>query len=122
LRDGTARAEDVVAALVGSPEYFANAGGTDAAFLERAYLDLLGRPIDSLGQAIWSDELGRGTSRAAVARAIEQTQEGRVATVRGFYLRHLGREADAFGVGLFAEQLRVGATYEQVIAQLVGSP
>ena len=83
--------------------------GANDAFLERAYLDLLGRPIDGVGRAGWTAALAGGMTRTQVVRAIVQTEEGRRAAVETFYQRYLGRSADGVGLPIFAEQLRVGA-------------
>ncbi|HWB12490.1 MAG TPA: DUF4214 domain-containing protein, partial [Pirellulales bacterium] len=46
--------ENVLAGIVGSDEYFADAGGTDSGFVGSLYRDLLGRSGDSSGIAFWT--------------------------------------------------------------------
>jgi hypothetical protein len=52
--------ETVVAAFVGSVEYFQKHGHNLAAWLHNAYLDILGRPADDAGFWGWLDMLQQG--------------------------------------------------------------
>ncbi|WP_421118430.1 DUF4214 domain-containing protein [Aquihabitans daechungensis] len=52
------------AQLFGSSEYFTKAGGTNAAYLEKVYFDVLGRQIDPSGRTYWGNKLNNGADRA----------------------------------------------------------
>src|SRR5208282_6924309 len=62
--------QQLEANLLGSNEYFNNAGATNNGFLSALYLDVLHRPIDSVGSQTFLQELSQGTSRTAVAAAV----------------------------------------------------
>jgi hypothetical protein len=116
-------------------------GTLEQRFVARAYLDLLGRPVDSAGLALWTGLVDQGVSRTEVALRIEASPEYQAAggirafladeifrgsdsledLVQGFYQRLLGRDADLDGLSLFTGQLQAGAADEEVIAELIGS-
>jgi SAM-dependent methyltransferase len=52
--------------------------GDDEAFVERVYIELLGRPVDRDGRAYYVKALSDGLSRADLALAIAQSQEYRL--------------------------------------------
>ncbi len=53
--------QEVGAWFFGSTEYYRRAGNTDVAFVDRVYLDLLGRRADSGGRSYWLGVLDRGS-------------------------------------------------------------
>jgi hypothetical protein len=61
--------EAVAAALVGSPEFFQDSGGSNSGFLSALYEDVLNRPIAATGQSAWGTALKQGVTRAQVASA-----------------------------------------------------
>jgi hypothetical protein len=63
--------EAIVAALVSTQEYFEKRGNTSVAnYVERAYLDVLGRAPTKNELADWTKALAGGTTRAQFANAI----------------------------------------------------
>jgi len=63
--------EAIVAALVSTQEYFEKRGNTSvASYVERAYLDVLGRPPTKNELADWTKALAGGTTRAQFANTI----------------------------------------------------
>ncbi len=81
----------VLSTLLGSPEYFFRAGGTDVGFVQQLFQDGLGRPASSgevfdYVQAIES-EPGRGGAAFAVFNSIE----GRGDFILDLYLHELDR-------------------------------
>jgi hypothetical protein len=114
--------EAVKAMILGSPEYFARAGSTNAAFLTAVYRDVLGRAVDPSGQQRWSNALNNGASRSAVAAAIVTSMESYQDVVESFYHQFLRRAADPFGLNLFVGALEQEVMDEMVIAKIVGSP
>lgn len=115
--------EVVQASLLGSPEYFAHRGGsTDSGFLAALYQDVLGRPIDSGGQAFWSAALSHGLTRTDVALALLSSAEGRQVMVVHWYQEFLRRSVTAPDAAAWVTLMGLGATDEMVVASLVGSP
>jgi IPT/TIG domain/Domain of unknown function (DUF4214) len=92
-------------------------------FVTQIYLDLLGRPVDSLGLGYWSSQIDQGTmSRTAVVSAIEQSAEYRGDEVQKLYSLLLHRAADTGGLNAFIGMLQKGGTVEAVSALIAGSP
>jgi hypothetical protein len=79
--------EQVMSVLIGSPEYFSKAGGTDDLFLDRMYHDLLGRPIDEVGRASLMGALSSNDGQAQAALTVLRSDEYRSDLVRADYLR-----------------------------------
>lgn len=80
------------AQLFGSNEYFTKAGGTNAAFVARAYEDVLGRKPDPSGQAYWTNKANNGTERGLIARQFLSSAEAKRTIVRDQFLRFLDRQ------------------------------
>jgi hypothetical protein len=114
--------DQMQALVIGSPEYYQLAGGTNDAFLASAYHDVLNRPIDSGGQQGWDRILSNGADRGAVAGAIMRSTEGANDEVEGLYQMLLHRSADAAGLQSFTNDLQQGMPVEQVVALIMGSP
>jgi len=89
--DRTKTLSDIVITLVGSQEYFDNVGRSNAAFVESAYLDILGRAPSSTEQAS-GQALVAQSGRKALARRLETSTEQRRDTVTFTYRSFLGRE------------------------------
>jgi uncharacterized delta-60 repeat protein len=95
--------------------------GTNLEFLQKAYVDVLGRKIDASGQAFFLGLLAGGTSRQQVVLDIEASQEYRTDVIQKLYQQYLHRAVDPAGLGLFLGELNRGATDEQIAATLIGS-
>ena len=121
LKAGTTD-EQLRAAVIGSGEYLASqGGGTVAGFLNALYLDVLGRPIDAVAEALYNQQLTGGATRTDVALDVLTSLEARQDLVGSLYGRFLHRSADAAGLLTFAVLLGNGGTDEDVIASLAGS-
>ncbi len=86
---GGVPAHEVAAAIYAGDEYFAAAGHTVDAWIDRLYRDLLGRAADDPGRAYWRDQIDAGVGRTAVATAVRDSAESlrtRVATWYGVLL------------------------------------
>ncbi|MFN8018156.1 MAG: DUF4214 domain-containing protein [Acidimicrobiales bacterium] len=79
------------AQLLGSNEYFTKAGSTNAAFVNQAYTDVLGRKPDPSGATYWTNKLNKGADRGAVALQLLSSTEARRNIVKDQYLRFLDR-------------------------------
>lgn len=114
--------EAFLAALVGSDEYFANHGSTDASWLDAVYNDLLNRPPDPSGQALYLGQLQGGVSRTAVAQQLLTSAEYRSDLIQADFMKYLGRGAGQAEVNLYLAALQGGVTAEGIVSALVSSP
>jgi hypothetical protein len=114
--------EQVEAFVLGSPEYFLRAGGRNDTFLAAVYQDVLQRPVDATGAAVFGQALAAGTSRTQAAALILNSPEADAVTVTDLYAGLLGRAPDAAGLNTFVAALQGGATWEQVTSLMAGSP
>jgi hypothetical protein len=112
----------VEASIVGSPEYFAVAGGDAEAFIDAVYVDVLGRTPDAGGKQAFLAALDRGATRGQVARALLDSAEGRAALVRDLYGDLLRRRADAGGLRFWTARLAEGVRLEVIVVALLSSP
>ena len=95
---------------------------TNAAFVTKAFGDLLHRPPDPTGSAAFNALLNQGSgNRVQVALTIESSPEFRDNLVQSFYTLFLHRAADPAGLSGFVGALGVSSTTEQVEAAIAGS-
>ncbi|HMJ76793.1 MAG TPA: DUF4214 domain-containing protein, partial [Iamia sp.] len=104
LRGGD-RVASVAVSIYGSPEYYAEVGGTSGAYVDALYQSVLGRTAEAGGRAYWIDRLDRGTSRWVVARSVFLSAEARGRRVDALYLTLLGRPASAADRAYWAGRL-----------------
>ncbi|MCI0460614.1 MAG: DUF4214 domain-containing protein, partial [Gemmataceae bacterium] len=121
LLEGGLRAEQVLAGFTSSAEYYLQASGTDQAWVDALYHDVLGRGSDTGGEAGWLSRLASGTSRFAVAHGFTASVEHRTRIVAGYYQRFLGRTADVSEVAGWVNNIEHGMADEQVIAAFLAS-
>jgi hypothetical protein len=120
---GGATAAQVAAGFLGSPEYYGRAGGTDKAWVDALYRDLLRRPADPGGESFWQGALAAGTQRADVAMGFLTSQEHEGLVVTGYYQKYLGRAPrGAAEVSYWVSQMQAGMTDAQVAAGFLSSP
>jgi hypothetical protein len=112
--------EQFAAAVLGSPEFFSDAGGTATTFVNGLYNCLLGRsPLPSeLNNEL--NQLAGGKSDADIATAVLATNEYRTDLVNSWYLRFL-RHSPGSSASFYINALGAGKTDEQVIAAFLGS-
>jgi uncharacterized delta-60 repeat protein len=120
--------EQVLGLIVGSDEYFQKAGGTNAAWLDRLYRDVLGRDRDSGSQG-FLDALNSGqATRVQVALGVLASAEYGTRLVTQVYQTYLGRQPGDNEIAPRLEFLgqpgRPGqpAPSEQFLASVLGSP
>lgn len=113
--------EQLEAALISSTEYFALHGGTDPAWLDATYNNLLNRPADASGAAYWLGQLQLGVSRDQVALDIATSAEREAMVVSNDYLTFLGRGASSAEIAYWVAQFGQGAHNEDIVAGFVGS-
>jgi hypothetical protein len=101
------------AQLFGSNEYFTKAGGTNAAYLDAVYKDVLGRLPDPSGRAYWTAKLNSGTDRGGVALKFINSAEFRRYLIDDQFLRFLDRRPTAGEQTTWVNTLTSSPTGEQ---------
>jgi hypothetical protein len=116
LRYGALTDEQLEAGFIGSPEYYARAGGTDRAWVDAMFENLLGRAPDAQGENYWVNQLAQGASKSAVAYGFAGSVERETQRVTDDYFGYLGRAPDAAGLNYWVNQFTSGAqTNEDLI-------
>ncbi|HEV3344160.1 MAG TPA: DUF4214 domain-containing protein, partial [Pirellulales bacterium] len=113
--------EQIEARFIGSPEFFAHSGGTNKAWVDAMYQDLLGRAADPQGESYWVSRLEVGADRASVAYGFAASLERERQRISGDYLHYLGRLPDAAGLDYWLSQFAQGLTNEEVITGFIAS-
>jgi protocatechuate 3,4-dioxygenase beta subunit len=103
LNDATE--EQVMLGILASGEY-QSSHGSDVAFVNGLYNDVLARNSDSAGQAYWLQALSHGASRLAVAQGFLTSQPAEQRVLDSYYAEFLGRNADAAGELYWLNQLQ----------------
>jgi hypothetical protein len=107
--------EQVASQIIGSPEYFVLAGGTNSAFVTRLFNDVLGRAPSPIDLSFYVGLLG-SSSRSSVALSILNSAEARTRLVQRWFAQFLRRSAAGPEVaGLLP------LTDEQAMASILGS-
>ncbi len=115
--------EQLSAEIIASPEYFqVRGGGTINGFLTAVYSDVLNRAVDSSGLGNWGTDLILGVNRAQVVYRILTSTEARGDLTASFYEAFLHRAASASDLMFWEGQFNQGATDQEVIANILGSP
>jgi hypothetical protein len=115
--------EAVAAQLTASQEYFVLQGGTNQGFITHLYYDVLHRYAPSNAEiAGWEIVLDNGVSRLQASVAFLTSREYRANLVQADYLTFLLRSVDDGGLAAWVNALNAGATDQQVLAQIFGSP
>lgn len=110
----------LAAQLLGSAEMFDQADRRVDAFVDQAYLAVLGRLPDAAGRAFWVDQVEAGVSRSQVGKAIFQVPESRASRVRAQTELFLGRAPTPAEATAWSEVLRT-RTDVALTAAIVGS-
>jgi hypothetical protein len=113
--------EQLETGILVSSEYFLRSGGTNRAWIDALYSNLLGRPVDSQGESFWLDQLGRGIARSSVAFGIAVSQERERLQVFADYERFLQRSAGNSEVDYWLAQFGNGASSEDIITRFLAS-
>ena len=113
--------EQLEAAFIGSPEFYGHSGGSDRAWVDEMYFDLLGRAPDAAGEAYWVNVLAHGGNRSQVAAGFAASLEREGQTVQNDYLTFLGRQPSQSEVNHWVNAFQHGSSNEQLVAGFVGS-
>ena len=118
---GSNTIEQMQATILGSTEFYNDAGGTNAGFIDAMYADELGRPPGSMELLQWENLLTSGTQRSDVALIVVSSLEYRQDFVEGAFNQFLHRQGSPTEVSTFAGAMGSGTTDQQVVADLLAS-
>jgi Domain of unknown function (DUF4214) len=113
--------EQLLAGFTSSMEYYQQAGGTDQAWIDALYLDVLGRAADATGEAAWLNVLASGSSRFRIAYGFAASVEHESIVIAGDYQRILGRAASPSEIAGWVGNMQEGVSDEQLVAAFVSS-
>lgn len=112
--------EQIEAQIVASPEYFALGGSTNAGWINRIFIDALGRVPSSAETAIDSTLLA-SSSRLSVGLSILTSNEAATRRVQQDFARFLRRNPSATDSAAFVSLIAGGLTNEQFISALLAA-
>jgi hypothetical protein len=104
LRNGE-RVAGLAGMIYGSPEYYANAGGTPEGWVRALYRSVLLREPDAAGTAFWASQVRGGAPLAQLAQGIYLSLESNARRVDALYAALLGRGTDPAGRDYWAQYL-----------------
>jgi hypothetical protein len=113
--------ERAEAIFLASPEFFQKAGGTNQAWVDSLYQNVLNRQADAGGQAAWLNALAHGTSRTTIALDFTTSTEHEAALIQADYQLYLGRTASSAEVSSWVVLVQHGTTQEQMAADFLAS-
>jgi hypothetical protein len=126
--------ESVATGIVGSPEFYADAGGTPGGFVQTLYHNLLGRAPDSPGESYWSGrtQLANGASHVGLVLDFMGSPEFERLLVDDPSIRspfpghawnqvYFNGQLDGQAQDLFFAKLAGNASWEDVIVDLLDS-
>jgi hypothetical protein len=114
--------EQVAEGMTSSPEYFQENGSTNQGFVEGLYQDVLNRTPTAGEVNAWVTLLNAGTSRNAVSTVFLNSIEYRTNLITADYLTFLQRNPDPGGLATWLTAFQLGATDQEVLAAIFGSP
>jgi len=123
LMQGGYNAEQIRSGILGSPEYFADTGGTNTSFVTALYQSFLNRAPDPNGLNAWVTLLVTGQyTTAQVATGFLNSDENRTDIITNFYETYLHRAPDPGGLAAWKALLANGVTQPQIISSFVTAP
>jgi hypothetical protein len=114
--------EQVQADIIGSSEFYQDAGGTHQGFLNLLYKDVLNRAVDPAGEVGWIGALNAGASTMSVAQHVLSSPEYYTDLVGGYYEEFLHGSASSSALLNWVGALEHGATNQDIIADILSSP
>jgi len=106
--------------VLASDEYFANAGSTNAGFVQQMYRDVLNRNPDAGGEAFYLN-LANTQGRLAAATDMLGQVEAINDLTTSYYAKYLNRPVDDPGQGFYLNELQSNVQLQIVINQFLGS-
>ena len=132
--DGGLDLRTAAGGFIGSPEFNTRFGALDhAGFVERLYLNVLGRNSDPQGFAFWFNQLAQGQSKPDLLIGFAESAENRARTkeivdagiidfnsimtvVARLYNATLGRDPDLGGAEFWAGQISSGTPIQSIVS------
>ena len=121
----------IQAEIMGSDEYFTNAGGDNTAFISQMYRDLLNRNPDAGGAAFYLNLINQTSQQnptepqSAVRSSVATNFLGQTEPIQDelttFYSIYLNRNADPSGLAFYTQQLQSSVPLQTVINEFLGS-
>jgi hypothetical protein len=105
--------EQVKAEILGSDEFFARAGGSLNSFLNRVFVEALGRGLDPFGQAFFAGTPADAKGRINAALQILTSPEANQVRVIDSFRDILGRNPDAAGLTFWVNQIDNAASRDR---------
>lgn len=122
LSRGVASTLQFESSLIASAEYFTSHGGTNTTWISSLYQTFLGRSPTSQETTAQLAALAAGTSRTAVAFALDGASQRQLIRIGQAFQTYLGRSPTSSETTYWADQLITrGVSPEMMIANLVGS-
>jgi len=123
LMQGGYNAEQIRSGILGSPEYFADTGGTNTTFVTALYQSFLSRAPDTGGLAAWVSLLdNHQESTAQVAGGFLNSDENRTDIITGFYQKYMHRAPDPGGLADWKAALANGISQPNIISVFLTVP
>jgi hypothetical protein len=113
--------EQVMAAFLAAPEYYQRVGGTNRAWVDALYQQVLNRSADTAGESAWLQVLAAGQSRTTVATGFTTSGEREQDLIQADYQLYLGRTASSGEVAAWLALIQHGLKQEQMASQFAGS-
>jgi hypothetical protein len=121
--------DQVIAGMIGSPEFYASAGkqhadlSPDAAWVTALYERLLNREPDADGLRYWTSSLGSGAmSRTQVVLGFVDSDENFRNLTTTFFEEYLLRQPTAGELDQYVGQFRLGASQRTIQLAIVNLP
>jgi len=113
--------QQMEAGFLASPEYYGKAGSTDAGWVRKLYLHVLGRDAAAAEVDGWVRALSSGMGRGQVAMGFLLSTEHLTTVVDGYYRDLLGRGIDPSGQWSWVTAIQNGTRVEAIIGGIVAS-
>lgn len=113
--------ETLESILVGSQEFYLRNGGTNKAWVDALYQDVLGRPADSFSEAYLVAALNIGINRQSIAYLFATSPEGEAVRIANNYQCLLNRTPAASETAVWQTLYRTGFSDENALAFIAAS-
>jgi hypothetical protein len=119
--NGGMQIQQMEGGFLASPEYYAQSGSNDAAWVRRLYQHVLLRDAAESEVQQWVQAQAQGVSRERVARGFLISTERLSRIVDGYYLDLLGRPLDPVGQQGWVGAIQAGTRTEVIIGGIIAS-
>ncbi|MEX2558820.1 MAG: Ig-like domain-containing protein [Pirellulales bacterium] len=114
--------ENVIAGMIGSPEFFQSSGGTNTGWVTQLYRRLLGREPEQSGRQFWVDALDQGRmTRQQVVLGFVRSDENFRNLITGWFNQYLGRQPLSTELTNLVGRMGSGASHREVQLGIIDS-